>query len=99
MHKNLDISIHQAIIDVAKEIGVNEMSIKDIDLNKDGVTLGDHMENLKKGVTNLFDGDDTNSNNVIDRVSHQMTGSVTEEKLNKLIGGSDTADTSDTKEN
>lgn len=61
------------------------MSIKDIDLNKDGVTLGDHLEHLKAGVTNLFDGDDSNSNNVIDRISHQMVGSVTEEKINSLV--------------
>lgn len=61
------------------------MNIKDIDLNKDGVTLGNHLEHLKEGVTNLFDGDDTNSNNVIDRISHQMVGSVTEEKINSLV--------------
>lgn len=61
------------------------MSIKDIDLNKDGITLGDHIDNLKKSATNLFDGDDTNSNNIFDRVSHQMVDSVTEDKINSVI--------------
>lgn len=53
------------------------MGIKDIDLNKDGVTLGDHIKNL-------FDGDDTNSNNVVDRVSHQMMGSNVMGKIDEL---------------
>lgn len=61
------------------------MGIRDIDLNKDGVTLGDHIDNLKKGVDNLFDGDDSNSNNVIDRVSHQMVSSVVADKIDAII--------------
>lgn len=61
------------------------MGIKDIDLNKDGVTLGDHIDNIKKGAANLFDGDDTNSNNIIDRVSHQMLGSTLEDKIDSMV--------------
>jgi hypothetical protein len=65
--------------------GGNIMGIKDIDINKDGVTLGDHIDNLKKGAANLFDGDDTNSNNIIDRVSHQMVDSNINEKIDSVI--------------
>lgn len=65
------------------------MGIKDIDLNKDGVTLGDHMENLKKKAENLFDGDDTNSNNVIDRVSHQMMGKNVQDKIDEITNSID----------
>lgn len=61
------------------------MGIKDIDLNKDGVTLGDHLDNLKKEVDNLFDGDDTNSNNIIDRVSHQMVDSIVSDKIDAVM--------------
>lgn len=60
------------------------MGIKDIDLNKDGVTLGDHLDNLKKGLDNLFDGDDTNSNNIFDRVSHQMVSSTVSDKIDEV---------------
>lgn len=60
------------------------MGIKDIDLNKDGVTLGDHLDNIKDKMTNLFDGDDSNSNNVIDRVSHQMMGSTVAKKVENI---------------
>lgn len=63
------------------------MSIKDIDLNKDGVTLGDHVDNLKKNLDNLFDGDDTNSNNIFDRVSHQMVDSIVSDKINDVVDG------------
>lgn len=63
------------------------MNIKDIDLNKDGVTLGDHLENLKKSAENLFDGDDTNSNNIIDRVSHQMVSSKVADKIDEVVKG------------
>lgn len=62
------------------------MGIKDIDLNKDGVTLGDHIDTLKKGAQNLFDGDDTNSNNIIDRVSHQRVDSILKDKINDVTG-------------
>lgn len=62
------------------------MGIKDIDLNKDGVTLGDHMDNLKKDLDNLFDGDDTNSNNIFDRVSHQMVDSIISDKIDAVTG-------------
>ena len=62
------------------------MGLRDIDLNKDGVTLGDHLDNLKKELDNLFDGDNTNSNNVIDRVSDQMMSKKTEDKLDALLG-------------
>lgn len=61
------------------------MGIKDIDLNKDGVTLGDHIENLKKDLDNLFDGDDTNSNNIIDRVSHSMVDSKMSDKIDSVL--------------
>lgn len=61
------------------------MGLKDIDLNKDGVTLGDHIENLKKSAKNLFDGDDSNSNNVIDRVSHQMTSKKLDSKIDAMV--------------
>lgn len=61
------------------------MGIKDIDLNKDGVTLGDHLDNVKKEVDNLFDGDDTNSNNIIDRVSHQMVDSIVSDKIDAVM--------------
>lgn len=64
------------------------MGIRDIDLNKDGVTLGDHMDHLKEKVSNLFDGDDTNSNNVIDRVSHQMISSTVADKIDEVTGTS-----------
>ena len=30
-------------------------------------------ETLKEKLENLFDGDDSNSNNIFDRISHQMT--------------------------
>ncbi len=63
------------------------MGIKDIDLNKDGVTLGDHMDNIKKGLDNLFDGDDTNSNNIFDRVSHQMVDSIVAGKIDDVVAG------------
>lgn len=62
------------------------MGIKDIDLNKDGVTLGDHIDNLKKDLDNLFDGDDTNSNNIFDRVSHQMVDSIVSDKIDAVTG-------------
>ena len=68
------------------------MSMKDIDLNKDGVTLGDHMEHIKEKAANLFDGDDTNSNNIIDRVSHQMVDSVLEDKINDVVKDCNKAD-------
>lgn len=61
------------------------MGIKDIDLNKDGVTLGDHIDNLKKDLDNLFDGDDTNSNNIFDRVSHQMVDSIVAGKIDDVV--------------
>lgn len=61
------------------------MGIRDIDLNKDGVTLGDHMDNLKKDLDNLFDGDDTNSNNIIDKVSHSMVNSNLSDKINDVV--------------
>ncbi|MDD6402263.1 MAG: hypothetical protein PUG10_11750 [Lachnospiraceae bacterium] len=61
------------------------MGIKDIDLNKDGVTLGDHIDNLKDKAANLFDGDDTNSNNIIDRISHQMLGSNLSDKIDSVV--------------
>ena len=48
------------------------MDIKGIDINKDRVTLGDHIENMKEKASNLFDGDDSNSNNVFDLISHQI---------------------------
>lgn len=71
------------------------MSIKDIDLNKDGITLGDHLDNFKEKAANLFDGDDTNSNNIIDRVSHQMVDSVMEDRINSVVN---TCNSSDEKE-
>lgn len=60
------------------------MGIKDIDLNKDGVTLGDHLDNLKKDVENLFDGDSTNSNNIFDRVNRQMKTSILDSKIDEV---------------
>lgn len=60
------------------------MGIRDIDLNKDGVTLGDHLDNLKKEAENLFDGDNTNSNNIFDRVSHQMMDSIVADKIDEV---------------
>lgn len=71
------------------------MVLKDIDFNKDGITLGDHIDNFKKKAANLFDGDDTNSNNVIDRVSHQMVDSVMEDRINSVVN---TCNSSDNKE-
>ena len=68
------------------------MSIKDIDLNKDGVTLGDHIDNIKQKAENLFDGDDSKSNNIIDRISHQMMGSNVQEKIDSVIKECDDAD-------
>lgn len=61
------------------------MGLKDLDLNKDGVTLGDHLDSVKDKATNLFDGDDTNSNNVIDRISHQMLGSNVQDKIESIL--------------
>ncbi len=39
---------------------------------------------LKDKIKNLFDGDDTNSNNVVDRVSHQMTSPSVDEKIDEI---------------
>ena len=63
------------------------MGLKDMDINKDGVTLGDHIDNMKKKMGNLFDGDDSNSNNIIDRVGHQMNSSIIDNKIDTLIPG------------
>lgn len=63
------------------------MGLKDMDINKDGVTLGDHIDNMKKKMGNLFDGDDSNSNNIIDRVGHQMNSSIIDSKIDALIPG------------
>lgn len=60
------------------------MGLKDIDLNKDGVTLGDHIDKFKKDVENLFDGDSSNSNNVFDRVNHQMVDDIVSKKIDKV---------------
>ena len=73
------------------------MSIKDLDLNKDGVTLGDHMEKAKEKATNLFDGDDSNSNNVIDRISHQMLGSNVADKISDVLNSGKKADNKEDK--
>lgn len=64
------------------------MGIRDIDLNKDGVTLGDHLDKMKDAVDNLFDGDSSNSNNIFDRVNHQMMDSVTNSKIDELMNES-----------
>ena len=61
------------------------MGIKDIDINKDGVTLGDHIENMKEKASNLFDGDDSNSNNVFDRIYHQMVDSTIDAKIDSVL--------------
>lgn len=64
------------------------MGLRDIDINKDGVTLGDHIDHMKAAAKNLFDGDDTNSNNVIDRVSHQMKSSTLNKKIDDVVNDS-----------
>lgn len=51
------------------------MGIKGIDINKDGITLA----------SNLFDGDDSNSNNVFDRISHQMVDSTIDAKIDSVL--------------
>jgi hypothetical protein len=61
------------------------MGIKGIDINKDGITLGDHIENMKEKASNLFDGDDSNSNNVFDRISHQMVDSTIDAKIDSVL--------------
>ena len=42
-------------------------------------------ESLKEKIENLFDGDDTNSNNVIDRIGHQMTSPAVDKKIDELV--------------
>lgn len=61
------------------------MGLRDIDLNKDGVTLGDHLDKLKADVENLFDGDSSNSNNIFDRVNRQMMNDVTSSKIDAIM--------------
>ena len=41
-------------------------------------------ETLKEKLTNLFDGDDTNSNNIFDRVTHQMKTSSVNKKIDEV---------------
>ena len=41
-------------------------------------------ETLKEKLTNLFDGDDTNSNNIFDRVTHQMKPDSLNNKIEEL---------------
>ena len=50
------------------------MGIKDIDINKDGVTLGDHIENMKEKASNVFD-----------RISHQMVDSTIDAKIDSVL--------------
>lgn len=76
--KELHIGLEREITEDTK------MGLRDMDLNKDGVTLGDHLDNMKENIENLFDGDSSNSNNVIDRVSRQMRGSVVSSKIDAL---------------
>lgn len=45
----------------------------------------DEKETLKDKIKNLFDGDDTNSNNVLDRISHQMTSPSVDEKIDGVL--------------
>ena len=40
-------------------------------------------ETLKDRIKNLFDGDDTNSNNVFDHISHQMTSPSVDDKIDE----------------
>ena len=42
-------------------------------------------EELKAKAENLFDGDDSNSNNIIDRIEHQMLDKTNADKLAELI--------------
>ena len=44
----------------------------------------EEKETLKDKITNLFDGDDTNSNNVFDRISHQMTSPSVDDKIDEV---------------
>ena len=41
-------------------------------------------ETLKEKLTNLFDGDDTNSNNIFDRITHQMKTSSVNKKIDEV---------------
>ena len=40
-------------------------------------------ETMKDKIKNLFDGDDSNSNNVFDRISHQMTSPSVDDKIDE----------------
>lgn len=41
-------------------------------------------ETMKEKLENLFDGDRSNSNNIFDRISHQMTPSSVDEVIDEL---------------
>lgn len=45
----------------------------------------EEKETLKDKINNLFDGDDSNSNNVFDRISHQMTSPSVDEKIDGVL--------------
>ena len=40
---------------------------------------------MKEKASNLFDGDDSNSNNVFDRISHQMVDSTIAAKIDSVL--------------
>ena len=42
-------------------------------------------EKTKKALENLFDNDPTNSNNIFDRIQHQMTGKSIADKIDQAI--------------
>ncbi len=42
-------------------------------------------ETLKEKLENLFDGDDRNSNNIFDRISHQMTSPRVDSRIDELM--------------
>lgn len=41
-------------------------------------------ETIKEKLANLFDGDDTNSNNIFDRVTHQMKSNRLNDKIDEV---------------
>lgn len=43
-----------------------------------------NKESFKDKVKNLFDGDDTNSNNVIDKVVDQMSSPTVDKKIDDI---------------
>ena len=62
------------------------MSIEKIQKGQDRIMEKEKKQTLKEKWDNLFDGDSSNSNNIFDRISDQMTSPHVDKMIDEVTG-------------